>query len=323
MIAGIGCSSRAPYAQSYLAARHNWVFRDEYPEADRLFNAFDFGHAVLYETLLTRGDDAPARLENREFARVTRDVLRNPPSVTLDEHAIAPAYTRLVPELGETFEWAHMLHRQLYDVIADDRLTIAQRDARIGDVLRYYGSRRDLALSEAPKSMDLMEGQPYSLVFRRSAPKYNGLLWSYHWLQMVLYDDLLASTDACARHARIASSVAHFWEMVNGSPSSTPTMMPMSAAISPVFSERYPEAAIIFDNLHSLHDVASDIFASPSIPARGTRAAILVALASYRDSTTAVTSRADWLAMSNGMGVEHMGGLARSTGPAGGAGCNR
>lgn len=306
-----GCARRAPFEQTYLAARHNWVFRRDYPEADRLFNAFDFGHATLYETLLASPSEWARRLEEQEFGHVTRDVLQHPPAVPLDEHAIAPRYTTLAPELEATFAWAHMLHRQLYDIIADPRIDEAARDARVGEVLRYYRSRPDLALSEAPKSMALMEGQPYSLAFRRGAPKYNGLLWSYHWLQMVLYDDLLASDNACARHARIGRSIAHFHEMLNGAPSTTPSVMPMSATVAPRFSTRYPEAAIIFDNLHSLHDVVSDVLASPLIPRREKRAALLAAAAAYRDSTTASTSREEWLAMSNAMGADAMGG----TGP--------
>jgi hypothetical protein len=42
------------YEQFYLQAPHNWVFRSDYQAADRLFNAFDYGHAILYEKLWTR-----------------------------------------------------------------------------------------------------------------------------------------------------------------------------------------------------------------------------------------------------------------------------
>ena len=37
--------------QFYLPAAHNWVFRDHYIGADRLFNAGDSGHALLSEPL--------------------------------------------------------------------------------------------------------------------------------------------------------------------------------------------------------------------------------------------------------------------------------
>ena len=42
------------YETFYLQARHNWVFRNDYQAPDRLFNAFDYGHAILYETLWTK-----------------------------------------------------------------------------------------------------------------------------------------------------------------------------------------------------------------------------------------------------------------------------
>ena len=54
--------------QYFYPAPHNWVFRTWYPAADRLFNAFDYGHAIISEVLLTH-DSARAvpRLEEREY----------------------------------------------------------------------------------------------------------------------------------------------------------------------------------------------------------------------------------------------------------------
>jgi hypothetical protein len=90
--------------------------------------------------------------------------------------------------------------------------------------------------------------------------------------------------------------------------------MPQSAAIAPRFTARYPEAAIIFDNLHSLHDVVSDILADPSIPSAAKRRTILEAAARYRDSTSSVTSVDEWKSMAEAMGVTRMGGLPPVTG---------
>ena len=42
------------HEQFYRQSSHNWQFRRNYPAADRLFNAFDYGHAILYERLLTK-----------------------------------------------------------------------------------------------------------------------------------------------------------------------------------------------------------------------------------------------------------------------------
>ncbi len=181
-LAACGSFARVP-EQTYLGASYNWAFRDRYPHSDRLFNAFDYGHAILYEHLLRDAghpDAAVRNIEGREFDFITQRLLVHPPALPLEEHAVGPTYTTLVPELSAVFDWAHMLHRQLYDVLADDKLDSAARDARAQQLLRYYASRRDLALSKLPKSMSLMEGAPYSLIFRRQDPKFNGLLWSYH-----------------------------------------------------------------------------------------------------------------------------------------------
>jgi hypothetical protein len=47
------------YEQFYLPASHNWAFRRNYNAAERMFYAFDYGHAILYETLWTRPDAPP------------------------------------------------------------------------------------------------------------------------------------------------------------------------------------------------------------------------------------------------------------------------
>jgi hypothetical protein len=313
-IAAISCGpvARVP-EQTYLGASYNWAFRATYPHSDRLFNAFDYGHAILYEWLLRdtgRPSDAVRDIDGREFDFITKRLLVHPPALPLEEHAVGPTYTTLVPELYAVFDWTHMLHRQIYDVLADQKLDSAARDLRVAQLLRYYASRRDLALSPLPKTMDLMEGAAYSLAFRRQNPKFNGLLWSYHWYQMVLYDALLATDDANGRRQNVEAATSHFWQLLADAPAHMPTMMPMAAAIAPRFSKRYPDAAIIFDNLHSLHDVVSDILASPIVPDHEKRTAILRAVRTYQDSTTGILSRDEWRSMAQEMGVANMGGLA-------------
>jgi hypothetical protein len=195
-----------------------------------------------------------------------------------------------------------MLHRQIYDIIAEEPFATEERDARVEAAVRYYRSRPDLALSSTPKSMDLMEGQPYSLAFRRAAPRFNGILWSYHWLQMRLYDALLSSANVAERRDAVARDVERFRHMLGDSGRRAPTAMPMAAAIAPAFTQRYPDAAVIFDNLHSLHDVVSDVLASSAVAPKAKRAAILAALARYRDDSSFTTSREEWMEMSRAMG---------------------
>ncbi|MCU0625034.1 MAG: hypothetical protein MUF21_00895 [Gemmatimonadaceae bacterium] len=299
------------YEQFYLQAPHNWTFRTEYTHADRLFNAFDYGHAILYETLWRKPDAPASLLEDKEYAFLVNRVLVRPPRNPLEEAAIEPMYARLAPEAKMMFDWAHVLHRQLYDILADERLDQATKDREVQRVIAYYKSRPDLAFSSKPKSMALMQEQPYSLAFRKKYPKFNGLIWGYHWLQIGLYEPLVVGKTREERQAGIRATVSRFFQMLENAPAHMPHQMPMTPAVAPAFAKRYPEAGIIFDNLHSMHDVVSDILANPSVPRDRKRAEILRAARLFKDDTSYVMgSTAAWVRMSQHMGIENMGGPA-------------
>jgi len=298
------------YEQFYLPADHNFVFRSNYPGADRLFNAFDYGHAILYEKLWTRPADAKRLLEQDEYAFLTTRLLNRPPRLPLAEDAIEPMYARLAPEAKAMFEWAHILHRQVYDVLADERLDATAKDRELARLLAYYRSRPELAYSLKPKNMSLMQEQPYSLAFRQGFPKFNGLIWAYHWLQVGLYEPLVVGRTVEERQAGVSATVARFRQMLPGAPDGFPVVMPMTAAIAPTFAAKWPELAIIFDNLHSMHDVISDILANPAVPRGEKRALILKAAVEYRDDTTEVMSVAGWRRMVEMMGAHNQGGPA-------------
>lgn len=298
------------HEQTYLPASHNWAFRQSYAFADLLFNAFDYGHAILYETLYTRPGAPVDLLERNIYNRLTTRILIQPPRVPLEESAIMIQYARLVPEAKMMFDWAHILHRQAYDVWADERIPLEEKDAHMAEILRYYKSRSDLAFSSSPKSMELMDGQPYSLAFRERYPRFNGLIWAYHWLQVGLYEPLMAGNNADERQALAQATVARFWQMLEDAPRSMPYLMPMTAAIAPSFSARYPEMAIIFDNLHMMHDVVSDILTSETVPRNRKRAEILRAIELFRDDTSFVIGRDEWRMMGTAMGLHNQGGPA-------------
>lgn len=135
-------------------------------------------------------------------------------------------------------------------------------------LIDYYKSRKDVAFSSKPKSMKLMQEQPYSLAFRKQYPKFNGLIWGYHWLQVGLYEPLMVGKTVEERQAGVRATTARFWQMLQDPPRTFPYQMPMTPAVAPMFAARYQEAAIIFDNLHSMHDVISDILANDSVPER-------------------------------------------------------
>ncbi|MGE0551984.1 MAG: hypothetical protein AB7R55_01015 [Gemmatimonadales bacterium] len=298
--------------QFYYPGGFNWQFRRHHPDAARLFNAFDYGHAILYETLYTDPDGAAARLP-RELDFLVTDLLRNPPRFAIAEEAVMPGYAKLAWRAKQMFDWAHVLHRQLYDVYADPRLDDAARQRMAERVTDYYLSNERLAFVAVPKSMALMDEQHFSQVFRKRHPAFNGLIWAYHWLQVGLYQPLVAAS-AAGSTPEIQGTLDRFWAMVDGR--AFPEVMPMTPAVAPDFAARHPRAAIVFDNLHMMHDIISDILASDEIPRPRKAAAIEAALDEFQSAERNVIDLGHWRMMADHMGgVERMGGVAGRAGP--------
>jgi len=227
------------------------------------------------------------------------------------EEAVMPSYARLVPRARQMFDWAHLLHRQIYDVYADERIPPEQKPAVVERLTDYYLSNQALAFSSAPKSMALMDDAYYSQVFRRELPKFNGLIWAYHWLQVGLYEPLIGADTPAARKAGVGQTLARFWSMLDTPPDRFPELMPMTAAVAPRFTARHPRAAAIFDNLHMMHDIISDILRSERVPRDLKRKTIEAALTEFRDGSKNVMTRSEWLEMAEMMGgAARMGGVA-------------
>lgn len=296
--------------QFYYPGGFNWQYLARYPEGARLFNAFDYGHAVLYERLLTRRGTEQREALAKEYAFLTTDLLIRPPRFAVAEEVIEPHYAKLAWRAKQMFDWAHVLHRQIYDVYSDERLSMAAKDSLIERLTDYYVSRRDYAFTAAPKSMALMDEQRFSKVFRQTYPEFNGLIWAYHWLQVGLYEPLIVNTTPDARKAGLQAAVARFWQMLEDPPAGMPREMPMTSTVAPEFSQRHPRAAVIFDNLHMMHDIISDILLSDSVPANQKRAEIYRQLDEFRDPTRNVMSMEEW-----GMMGEMMGGVGAMGGP--------
>ena len=87
--------------------------------------------------------------------------------------------------------------------------------------------------------------------------------------------------------------------------------MPMTSAIAPRFSAAHPRAAVIFDNLHMMHDIISDILTTDSIPDRSKGRVINQQLDKLQDSSQDVMSMDEWRMM-----ADHMGGVNVMGGPA-------
>lgn len=256
-----GCSQFEPRDKRfYYRALWNFSLREDLAELDSEFNGVDFGHSNLYENLLlTGGTDVPA-IEDRA-RQETLAFIATKPRLNPNEEAIAPTYMKLAWRAQNTFDEAHALHRATYDIVVSDE---PDKDRALRDVLTYY---QDSAYAITAKRLDhrRLDQFPYSKTFRKRFPLFNATIWSYHYLQVAVYDPLQAAPDLAAKTQAVRPILATYRGYLERPPVEW-TFMPLTAELSPEFAAQYPEIANIFDNLHMLHDNISDILASEVLP---------------------------------------------------------
>jgi len=244
----------------YYRAMWNFALREDLAELDSEFNGVDFGHSNLYENLLlTGGYDVPA-IEERA-RRETLAFIATKPRLNPNEEAIAPTYMKLAWRAQNTFDEAHALHRATYDIVVSDE---PDKDRAIQEVLAYY---RNSAYAITSRRLDhrRLDQLPYSKAFRTRFPLFNATIWSYHYLQVAVYDSLQAATDLAAKTKAVRPILTTYRGYLDQPPVQW-TFMPLTAELSPQFAARYPDVANIFDNLHMLHDNISDILTSERLP---------------------------------------------------------
>lgn len=243
-----------------------YKFGEKYPEAQRLLYAFDYGHALVYERLLhKRGKiENPEEFEKKILEEIMA-ILKNPPNIKVDEDEIAPVYVYKFPLTVSVFDWSHMLHQYVLDVLASSKDRGAGMKARVNEIFRDYNKNRQLAITDVCKTMLFMDGHHFSKAFRRTYPSFNLLIWSYHWFQIRLYEDLMKPTQR-ERDLAVKATVAQFWNLISDLPDSADfDMMPETAVEAPTFAKAFPRITPSFDNNHMLHDIVSDILVSNRI----------------------------------------------------------
>ena len=244
----------------YYRALWNFSLREDLAELDSEFNGVDFGHSNLYENLLlTGGTDVPA-IEERA-RKETLAFIATKPRINPNEEAIAPTYMKLAWRAQNTFDEAHALHRATYDIMVSDE---PDKDRAIRNVLAYY---QESSYAITAKQLDhrRLDQFPYSKTFRARFPLFNATIWSYHYLQVAVYDPLQAARDLDAKTQAVRPILTTYRRYLEQPPVQW-TFMPLTAELSPAFAGRYPEIANIFDNLHMLHDNISDILANGQLP---------------------------------------------------------
>lgn len=249
-----------------------YKFGEVYPEAQRLLFAFDYGHALVYERLiLNRGKITDPEALEKELLKDILAILKNPPNTKVDEADIAPAYVYKFPKVVSLFDWSHMLHQFVLDVLATSTDRGPRMVGRINEIYADYNAMPRLAITDTCKTMLFMDGHYFSKAFRRTFPSFNLLIWSYHWFQIRLYEALLKPTKK-ERDIAVASTVKEFWALLSDLPDSADfDMMPETATEAPTFAKLFPKIPAAFDNNHMLHDIVSDLLVSDRVEEKNIR----------------------------------------------------
>ena len=250
-----------------------YKFGDMYPEPQHLLYAFDYGHALVYERLLLqRGQiQDPEAFEKKILADIL-SVLHNPPTVKVEEGSIAPNYVYTFPLTVSLFDWSHMLHQFVLDVLATSKDRGPKMVARVNEIYATYQRQKSVLITDQCKTMLFMDGHYFSKAFRRTYPSFNLLIWSYHWFQIKLYEALLKPS-LLERDAAVKAVTDQFWALVSNLPDSAEfDMMPQTAKEAPTFAALFPRIPSAFDNNHMLHDIVSDILTSDKVQTKDIRA---------------------------------------------------
>jgi len=241
-------------------------FGKKYPEAQNLLFAFDYGHALVYERLLlNRGKIVDQEKFEKQILEEVIAILKNPPQIKVDEGDIAPNYVNTFPLMVNLFDWSHLLHQFVLDVLATSKDRGPQMQTRIEKIYDQYKANAPLLITDVCKTMLFMDGHYFSKAFRRNYPSFNLLIWSYHWFQIKLYEALLKPTEI-ARDQAVAKTVKDFWKLISDLPESAEfDMMPETAQEAPSLAKLFPKMPAAFDNNHMLHDIVSDILVSDRV----------------------------------------------------------
>jgi len=236
----------------HLTAPYNFAFYETHEAAARSFYAAHFAHFGAYEILMTPDSETDRKMADFE-ARVRAYVV-DPPKFEPPADIVAPRWSRMAYETGQSMDWTHMLHTQLYDILTDD--AVADKESAGERAIAYYLSEGRSAFSTRGYGHRWMEGGgEWAGAFRERFQRVNGILWAYHWHHAAVYEALMAP-DPAARESELDRVIRVFTDSVLVD---LPTEMPLTAEVAPEFSRMFPAAAHIFDNLHMMHDVVNDI----------------------------------------------------------------
>lgn len=272
------------------------------PVAAATLNAAAINRARLFEALW-KNPSAGGNADTVVFAEAAR-LVRGGARLSPDPADVAPEFSKLVPELVGTLDWGQQFRLALLNSLASGASTAA-RDGEVAELVSRYRARADLAVSAIPKGFDMLDGQVHSMEFRRRFPKWNGLGWSTAWAEDAIFENLLV--DSIRRRTDIDRAII---QRLSRMVDSAPALLPITPAIAPMFSHRYPEAAAILDNLHMLENGIADVLVAREVPRSAKRLALLRLRDDFRNDTVNAITVAQWMDSAEMFGANNMGGPA-------------
>ena len=111
-------------------------FRNKYPKSNNFFFAAHWWHPAIYEAQMIAGNDEEQERVVRQTDEVFyNEVLKNRPQRMLLSREMMPRYSRLSPESANIFDNLHMLHGIIYDILAFEGWSLAEKRAEIYRVI--------------------------------------------------------------------------------------------------------------------------------------------------------------------------------------------
>jgi hypothetical protein len=106
-------------------------FRTHYPRSNNFFFFAHWWHPVIYEAMMIGGNGAGQKMAVDQTNALIPEVLANRPQRMLLSREIMPRWSRLDPESANIFDNLHMLHGIVYDIMAYEGWTLAQKRAEL------------------------------------------------------------------------------------------------------------------------------------------------------------------------------------------------
>lgn len=111
------------------------AWREKYPLSTEFFYVAHWWHPTIYEAIMIAGNDEEQDLSVQQVVGLTLQALEDRPQRMLLSREIMPRYSRMSPESANVFDNLHMLHGIVYDLLAYEDWTFAQKEAEIERVL--------------------------------------------------------------------------------------------------------------------------------------------------------------------------------------------